>query len=221
MHPPWAADNIRSKGVRSQRFSQSLVRVNTAENAAINLRLGMLGLPIPERARNTESAQLVQPILARQQELNRRLSHRLPAVDQRIQAFLDTYLDGTGTAPQLPRQTFVLDQPGLARTLSLPMEGDSFASEHLTSYRLVNGILHNPSNDRRTTKGVFHIAEGGLPIFIEGVCVGAIGVGSGTSAQDVEVAKAALAAIGCTTIPFKSAFSAYLSSAGSYEFVSE
>ena len=164
MHPPWAADNIRSKGVRSQRFSQSLVRVNTAENAAINLRLGMLGLPIPERARNTESAQLVQPILARQQELNRRLSHRLPAVDQRIQAFLDTYLDGTGTAPQLPRQTFVLDQPGLARTLSLPMEGDSFASEHLTSYRLVNGILHNPSNDRRTTKGVFHIAEGGLPI---------------------------------------------------------
>jgi uncharacterized protein GlcG (DUF336 family) len=39
-------------------------------------------------------------------------------------------------------------------------------------------------------------AEGGLPIFIEGVCVGAIGVGSGTSAQDVEVAKAALAAIG-------------------------
>ena len=39
-------------------------------------------------------------------------------------------------------------------------------------------------------------AEGGLPIFIEGVCVGAIGVGSGTSAQDVEVAKAALEAIG-------------------------
>jgi glc operon protein GlcG len=39
-------------------------------------------------------------------------------------------------------------------------------------------------------------AEGGLPIFIEGVCVGAIGVGSGTSAQDVEVARAGLAAIG-------------------------
>ena len=38
-------------------------------------------------------------------------------------------------------------------------------------------------------------AEGGLPIFIEGVCVGAIGVGSGTSAQDVEVARAGLAAI--------------------------
>ena len=38
--------------------------------------------------------------------------------------------------------------------------------------------------------------EGGLPIFIDGVCVGAVGVGSGTGAQDVEVAHAALAAIG-------------------------
>ncbi|MDR2675166.1 MAG: hypothetical protein LBC18_09990, partial [Opitutaceae bacterium] len=25
-------------------------------------------------------------------------------------------------------------------------------------------MLHNPANDRRTTQGVFHIAEGGLPI---------------------------------------------------------
>ncbi len=135
-----------------------------AENAAINLRLGMLGLPMPENARNTSGSELVQPILARQRELNRRLSNRLPAVDHRIQCFLDDYLAGTGTAPQLPKQTFVLDQPGLARTLSLPMESDSFASEHITSYRLVNGVLHNPTNDRRTTKGVFHIAEGGLPI---------------------------------------------------------
>ena len=34
--------------------------------------------------------------------------------------------------------------------------------------------------------------EGGLPIIIDGVCVGAVGVGSGTGAQDVEVARAAL-----------------------------
>ena len=135
-----------------------------AENAAINLRLGMLGLPMPENARNTPGSDLVQPILARQRELNRRLSNKLPAVDHRIQHFLDEYLEGTGTAPKLPKQTFVLDQSGMARTLSLPMESDSFASEHITSYRLVNGVLHNPTNDRRTTKGVFHIAEGGLPI---------------------------------------------------------
>lgn len=37
--------------------------------------------------------------------------------------------------------------------------------------------------------------EGGLPIIIDGVCVGAIGVGSGTGQQDIEVARAALAAL--------------------------
>lgn len=37
--------------------------------------------------------------------------------------------------------------------------------------------------------------EGGLPIVIAGQCIGAVGVGSGTGAQDVEVARAALAAI--------------------------
>ena len=60
--------------------------------------------------------------------------------------------------------TPLLDLPGLARTLSLPVDADDYSSELLTSYRLANGVLHNPRNDRRTTAGVFHIAEGGLPI---------------------------------------------------------
>ena len=38
--------------------------------------------------------------------------------------------------------------------------------------------------------------EGGLPIIMDGVCVGAVGVGSGSGAQDVEVARAALAGLG-------------------------
>ncbi len=135
-----------------------------ADTAAINLRLGLLGLPLPEEGTAGRAVALVKPILDRQRELNRRLAHRLPAVDSRIQAFLDSYLEGTGTKPEIPRQTLVLDQAGLAREMSLPVDGDSFASEQLTSYRLVNGILHNPANDRRTTQGVFHIAEGGLPI---------------------------------------------------------
>ncbi|HMR47981.1 MAG TPA: hypothetical protein PKE40_01850 [Arachnia sp.] len=135
------------------------------DTAAINLRLGLLGITPPTpTAQDEMAASLVQPVLARQRELNRRLSYRLPAVDGRIQAFLDAYLDGTGAAPQLPNRTLALDKAGLARAMSLPKDGDFVASEHLTSYRLVNGVLHNPTNDRRTTKGVFHIAEGGLPI---------------------------------------------------------
>ena len=137
---------------------------NFADTAAINLRLGLLGLPLPTEGAAGRAVDLVRPILDRQRELNRRLAHRLPAVDTRIQQFLDRYLDGTGTEPHLPRQTLVLDQAGLAREMSLPVDSDTFTSEQLTSYRLVNGVLHNPANDRRTTKGVFHIAEGGLPI---------------------------------------------------------
>jgi phosphoenolpyruvate carboxykinase (diphosphate) len=138
--------------------------VTQTQNAGINLRLAQLGLPLPEGFEDTESARLARPILARQRELSRRLADRLCAADGRIQAFLDDYLAETGERPLLPRRTLVLDEPGLARDLSLPFDGDSFSSPLLSSYRLVNGVLHNPASDRRTTAGVFHVAEGGLPI---------------------------------------------------------
>ena len=69
-----------------------------------------------------------------------------------------------GGAAQLPGNTFLLDRPGLARVMSLPLSGDTFASPYLQSYRLPQGILHNPKSDRRTTQGIFHIVEGGLPV---------------------------------------------------------
>jgi len=134
------------------------------QTTAIALRLAQLGLPLPASLEDSESARLVRPALARQRELSRRLSDRLCAADARIQAFLDDYLLDTGVQPQLPRRTLVLDEPGLARELSLPLDGDSFSSPLLSSYRVANGVLHNTANDRRTTVGVFHIAEGGLPV---------------------------------------------------------
>jgi hypothetical protein len=39
------------------------------------------------------------------------------------------------------------------------------------SYRVAQGVLHNPKSDRRTTQGVFHIAEGGLPIPADKIAV--------------------------------------------------
>jgi hypothetical protein len=89
---------------------------------------------------------------------------QLCAADARIQAYLDRTLAGTGKVARLPPNTFALDRAGLARELSLPRGKDSYASPLLKSYRLRNGVLHNPASDRRTTKGVFHVAEGGLPI---------------------------------------------------------
>ncbi len=46
------------------------------------------------------------------------------------------------------------------------------------------------------TEGDVTALPGGLPIVFDGVVVGGIGIGSGTGVQDVEVANAALSAIG-------------------------
>ena len=129
---------------------------------AVNLRLALLGLPKVAASSGVDE-ELVAPLLDRQRELSRRLDDRLPPVDERIEDFLASYLDGI-EVPRLPRRTLTLDLPGLARTLSLPADRDEYSSELITSYRLANGVLHNPRNDRRTTAGVFHLAEGGLPI---------------------------------------------------------
>jgi len=130
---------------------------------AINLRLSLLDCP---QVDNGDAAwiDLTAPIFARYREVTRRLADRPCPVDERIQRFLDGYLSAVGPAPRLPARTFVLDQLGLARHLSLPADADEFSSPLLRSYRLRNGVLHNPANDRRTTLGVFHVAEGGLPI---------------------------------------------------------
>ncbi|HVW87631.1 MAG TPA: hypothetical protein VHB50_23250, partial [Bryobacteraceae bacterium] len=48
--------------------------------------------------------------------------------------------------------------------MSLPAGEDYFSSPYLKSYRLAQGVLHNPRSDRRTTRGIFHIVEGGLPV---------------------------------------------------------
>jgi hypothetical protein len=107
-----------------------------------------------------------------------RLSHGQPSpADARAQAFLDGYLaDVTPSPPiKLPGlgESFILDRPGLARELSLPEHGDSFESDIVSSYRLGHGqgVLHNPKSDRRTTQGVFHVAEGGTPAPFDKVSV--------------------------------------------------
>jgi hypothetical protein len=58
----------------------------------------------------------------------------------------------------------VLDQYGVSRALSLPPDKDEFVSDIVSSYRVKQGVLHNPKSDRRTTQGIFHVTEGGLPI---------------------------------------------------------
>jgi hypothetical protein len=130
---------------------------------AVNLRLALfVGTDLEARA--NELSSLTAPLVARFHQVSRQLKDPYCPADHRIQSWLDRYLAASGGAPRLPTQTLVLDQPGLARTLSLPADADEFSSPLLKSYRVRQGVLHNPANDRRTTQGVFHIAEGGLPI---------------------------------------------------------
>ncbi len=135
-----------------------------ALHQAISLRLGVLGCPTGPESKSQSLTELAEPLFARHREMARHLRERYSPVDGRIQHFLHLYLAELGHAPSLPLRTFVLDQPGLARELSLPEKGDLAVSPLLSSYRLRNGVLHNPASDRRTTQGVFHIAEGGLPV---------------------------------------------------------
>ena len=122
-----------------------MTTTDAATTSAIALRLELLGISAPAQVKQSEADRLMSPILARQRELSRRLAHRPCAADQRIQSFLDSYLEGAAATPRLPRSTFVLDHPGLARALSLPLDSTSFTSDYVESYQVLGGVLHNPA----------------------------------------------------------------------------
>lgn len=131
--------------------------------AYINLKLRELsqpGVPVADDG----MSDLVGNLLAVSRERSRALARHLAPIDQRIQNFLFDYLESHVEAPRLPAATLILDRPGLARAISLPPSRDEHQSPILTSRRARQGVLHNPRADRRTTQGIFHVAEGGLPI---------------------------------------------------------
>ncbi len=130
----------------------------------INLKLASTGQPVSHSGDN-EFLATADDLLKSYREKNRLLSGYLCPVDRRIQAFLDDYLgDLDESTPRLPGNSLILDRYGVARELSLPSDSDKFTSDIISSYRIRQGVLHNPVNDRRTTQGSFHIAEGGLPV---------------------------------------------------------
>ena len=133
----------------------------------INLKLAALNLPIFGDKEENPFLTIGQSLLAAVKAKDRLLGDYLCPADQHVHSFLTRYFDKHGVespASWLPKDTFILDRHGLARAISLPPDKDSFTSDIIQSYRTANGILHNPKHDRRTTKGVFHVCEGGLPI---------------------------------------------------------
>ncbi|PKQ62221.1 hypothetical protein BZG02_12950 [Labilibaculum filiforme] len=139
----------------------------------INLQLAAMGQPIFTENFEEEKNQLSDPkfikltdsLIKNYRAQARLLADHLCPVDQRIQNFLNEYLEDVETeVAKLPSSTFILDQPGIARELSLPPDKDEHITDLLSSYRIKQGVLHNPKHDRRTTSGSFHIVGGSLPV---------------------------------------------------------
>ncbi len=133
-----------------------------------NLLLASQGLPTaplndPEAERLFEVA---GSLVERTAEKSRLLGQYRSPVDQRIETYLQRHFADLpeGAQARLPTHSLELDRYGVGRVLSIPADGSRYESELLTSYRVRNGVLHNPRSDRRTTQGTFHVCEGGLPI---------------------------------------------------------
>jgi phosphoenolpyruvate carboxykinase (diphosphate) len=158
-------------GIQPQRVSSAPDAVELVRY--INLKLAALGQPTSKVTTDLYFLDLAGPLLRNYYQKDQLLGDRLCPADARIQAFLERYLRGavTDAIPRLPSKTFVLDRPGMVRAMSLPPGKDRLSSPYLESYRIRQGILHNPRSDRRTTKGIFHIVEGGFPVPADKIAV--------------------------------------------------
>jgi hypothetical protein len=137
----------------------------------VNLKLAARGYPIVGNEADYPFLDLGRSLIASFQEKTRLLSDYLCPADADIEAFLRDYLGDeivagvfADTPHLLPVGALVMERHGISRMLSLPPDHDEFKSSILSSYRVHQGVCHNPASDRRTTEGVFHVTEGGLPV---------------------------------------------------------
>jgi uncharacterized protein GlcG (DUF336 family) len=104
----------------------------------------------------------------------------------------------------VPQNITIVDDGGNLMAY-VRMDGAKLLSRDTSMSKAITAASHRQPTSRLNPADEIKLAiagggrltnlEGGLPIMIDGQCVGAVGVGSGTGAQDVEVARAALAAI--------------------------
>jgi uncharacterized protein GlcG (DUF336 family) len=105
----------------------------------------------------------------------------------------------------VPQNITVVDDGGNMLAF-VRMDGAKLLSRETSKSKAITAASHRQPTSRLDPAHELKLAiaaggrltnlEGGLPIVIDGQCIGAVGVGSGTGAQDVEVARAALSAIG-------------------------
>ena len=161
----------KSEILRSLGSVQTQTQHEIAERRArmlqyVNLQLIASGEPPVANSADGEFAEVARGLLDQHRAQARLLSDYRCPVDARAEAFLSHYFADLNLPEPLrfPSRTVVVDRHGMAREMALPADRDSYRTDIVQSYRVRNGVLHNPRHDRRTTSGTFHIAEGGLPI---------------------------------------------------------
>ncbi len=139
----------------------------------INLKLAALGIRAPSSKTDHELLDMAFDLVQNYRDKLHELNDSRSPPDRRLPDCLNAHFAGEelNGSIDLPRDTLTLDRHGLARELSLPLNKNTIESDIGSSYRVQQGVLHNPKSDRRTTKGVFHIAEGGLPVPADKIAV--------------------------------------------------
>lgn len=135
-----------------------------------NVKLAARGYAVPMEEEDSALLALGRSLSANFEEKLRIFGEPLCPVDQAIHDFLARYLGEHATEvfekgeAMVPSSALALERHGLARVLSVPADTDELTSDIVSSYRVYQGVCHNPAKDRRTTEGVFHVVEDGLPI---------------------------------------------------------
>src|SRR5258705_3325575 len=134
--------------------------------SSILLKLAAMSVRIPAGAGEEDVLHLAGDLFARYREQTRLLSEHVCPADQRIQGYIDGLLvsAAVGGPIRLPAETLILDRYGLARELSLPIDAEAWHNELGSSYRLDNGVLHNPVKVLRTAPCAFLVAAGGFHV---------------------------------------------------------
>lgn len=136
----------------------------------VNAKLASRGFAVPPEKVDSPLLTLGRSLLANFEEKLRLFGEPLCPADQAISSFLTAYLGSDAKDVfeegelMVPAGALALERHGLARELSLPSDADTVQSAILSSFRVFQGVCHNPAQDRRTTEGVFHVVEGGLPV---------------------------------------------------------
>jgi len=157
-----------SIGFFETRAEAEPARARLVELATV--KLASRGFVAPGGGEDSPLLALGRSLMANFEEKLRLFGEPLCPADQGIHDFLLRYLGEHATAtfgedePMVPSSALALERHGLARVLSVPAEEDALTSDIVSSYRVYQGVCHNPAKDRRTTEGVFHVVEDGLPI---------------------------------------------------------